>query len=144
MSTNDRLAVAADQGRTDIRSRLSALWMALMLIYIYADILGFYTPGVIDGVRTGTIGAVSITSGFLLIMAIWMAVPGVMIYLSLTLPCRINRVTNIVVGIVSLVMLVATFFAGDLSVRYAFQALLEAAFIVVIVRSAWKWVVTRP
>ena len=31
--------------KIDIKIKLSALWIALMFLYTYADILGFYAPG---------------------------------------------------------------------------------------------------
>ena len=110
-----------------------------MLIYIYADIVGFYSPGNIKKVISGEIGGIQITEGFLFVMAVWMAIPSVMVFLSLKLKANANRLVNIVVGIVSLVILGATFFAGDFSARYTFQAILEGVLIVLIVWYAWKW-----
>ena len=72
-------------------------------------------------------------------MAIWMAIPSVMVFLSLTLKARANRWANIIVGIVSVVMLGATFFAGELSIRYLVQAMVEGVLIASIVWHAWKW-----
>ena len=50
-----------------------------------------------------------------------------------------NRWVNIIVGIVSMVVLGATFFAGEISARYTFQAVLEGVLIALIVWHAWKW-----
>ena len=121
------------------RIKLSALWVTLMLFYIYADILGFYTPGVIEKVVSGEIEGVQITDGFLLSMAIWMAVPSVMVFLSLTLKANLNRWLNIIAGLVSMIALGATFFVGDFSARYTFQAVVEGTLMVSIMWSAWKW-----
>ena len=63
----------------------------------------------------------------------------IMVFLSLTLEARANRWTNIIIAIISVVVLVATFFAGQLSFRYGFHALLEGVFIVLILWHAWKW-----
>jgi len=125
--------------RINIKMKISAFWVTLMLFYIYADILGFYTPGVIAKVVSGEIGGVQITEGFLLVMAVWMAIPSVMVVLSLTLKPKANRLFNIIAGLVSIVMLGATFFAGDFSIRYAFQAVVEVMLMIAIVWNAWKW-----
>jgi len=122
-----------------VKIKLSAIWVTLMLFYIYADIVGFYSPGNIKKVISGEIGGIQITEGFLFVMAVWMAIPSVMVFLSLKLKANANRLVNIVVGIVSLVILGATFFAGDFSARYTFQAILEGVLIVLIVWYAWKW-----
>lgn len=125
--------------KVNVKIKLSALWVTLMLFYIYADILGFYSPGVIEKVMSGKIGGVQVSAGFLLIMAIWMAVPSLMVYLSLTLKANANRWVNLIAGILSFLMLAATFFAGELSARYIFQAIVEGMLIVAIVWSAWSW-----
>ena len=125
--------------KINVKLKLSALWVTLMLFYIYADIVGFYTPGHIEKVVSGEIGGIQITNAFLFVMAIWMAIPSVMVFLSLMLKANVNRWVNIIVGIVSMVVLGATFFAGEISARYTFQAVLEGVLIALIVWHAWKW-----
>lgn len=139
MDTNAKTISILDDVKVNVRIKLSALWITLMLFYIYADILGFYTPGNIESVVAGEIGGVQITEGFLFVMAIWMAIPSVMVFLSLTLKASVNRWVNILVGILSIVALAATFFVGEFSARYTFQAILEAVLIASIVWQAWRW-----
>ena len=139
MITNNNTARALDDIKINVKLKLSALWVTLMLFYIYADILGFYTPGTIENVVSGEIGCVQITAGFLLVMAIWMAVPSVMVFLSLALKAKVNRWVNIVAAIVSMLVLGATIFAGEFSVRYTFQAVVEGVLMVLILWYAWKW-----
>ena len=139
MNTNKKTAITFSDVKISVKIKLSALWVTLMIFYIYADILGFYTPGNIENVVSGEIGGVQITNAFLFVMAIWMAVPSVMVFLSLTLQANANRWLNIIVGIVSMVALVATFFAGEISARYTFQAIVEGVLIALIVWHAWKW-----
>ncbi len=139
MNTYQKSARTFEDVQINIKIKLSALWVTLMLFYIYADILGFYSPGVIENVVSGEVGGVQITAGFLFVMAIWMAIPSVMVFLSLTLKAHANRWVNIIAGFLSIVALVATFFAGELSARYTFQAVVEGVLIAWIVWSAWKW-----
>jgi hypothetical protein len=139
MNTNKETAKTLEDVKVNVRINLSALWVTLMLFYIYADILGFYTPGNIEKVVSGEIGGIQITEGFLFVMAIWMAIPSIMVFLSLTLKANANRWANIIVGIVSFLALGATFFAGEVSARYTFQAIAEGVLIALIVWQAWKW-----
>ena len=139
MNANKIAARILEDVRVNVRIRLSALWITLMLFYIYADILGFYTPGVIEDVISEEIGGVQITEGFLFVMAIWMAIPSLMVILSLALRPTVNRWVNIIVGLISIVMLGASFFAGSISVRYLFQAIVEGVLMVWIVGQAWWW-----
>lgn len=139
MRTDDKLVGALQDVKVNVKSRLSALWVALMFLYVYADVLGFYSPGVMAAVTSGELGSVRITPGFLLVMAVWMAVPSALVFLTLILPAKANRLTNIVAGIVSVAALIAASFAGEISAHYLFQAVIEAALIVAIVWQAWKW-----
>ena len=139
MSTNKIYGRNLEDVKVNVRIKLSALWITLMLFYIYADILGFYTPGVIEKVVSGEIEGVQITDGFLLSMAIWMAIPSVMVVLSLTLKAKANRWLNIIAGLVSIIALGATFFVGEFSARYTFQAVVVGMLMVWIVWSAWTW-----
>ncbi len=125
--------------KINVKIKLSVLWVTLMLFYIYADILGFYTPGVIEKVVSGEIEGVQITEGFLLSMAIWMAIPSVMVFLSLTLKANVNRLLNIIAGFISIIALGTTFFVGEFSARYTFQAIVETVLIASIIWNALRW-----
>jgi hypothetical protein len=139
MNTSNNKAMILRDTKIDIKIILSALWVTLMLFYIYADILGFYTPGIIEGVVSGEVGSMPITQGFLFVMAIWMALPSLMVFLSLVLKASANRWVFIITAILSLAVLAATFLVGDISMRYAFQAIVEVLLIVAIIWQAWKW-----
>jgi hypothetical protein len=139
MNTNKNAARTLEDMKINVKIKLSALWVTLMLFYIYADILGFYTPGNIEKIMLGEIGGIQITEGFLLIMAVWMAIPSVMVFLSLTLKADVNRWVNIIVAVLSIVALAATFLVGEFSMRYTVQAIVEAVMIVLIVWYAWRW-----
>jgi hypothetical protein len=110
-----------------------------MFLYTYGDILGFYTPGILEQLMSGEAEGIQITELFLFVMAIWMAIPSLMVFLSLALNANANRRANIVIGIVSAIALGATFFAGQFSVRYALHAIVEGVLIALIVWQAWKW-----
>lgn len=139
ISTSNKSSLVFEDVKIDVKVKLSALWVTLMIFYIYADILGFYTPGVITDLIAGEIGGIQITEGFLSIMAIWMAIPSVMIIISLMLKSKANRWVNFIAGILSFAVLLSTFFVGEISTRYTFQAVVEAVLIALILWHAWKW-----
>lgn len=123
----------------NVKITLSALWAGLMFLYTYGDILGFYTPGTIEELVAGNAGKVQLTEGFLVIMAIWMAIPSVMIVLTLVAMADVNRWLNMVLAVLSLLALAATFLAGEVGPRYVIQAAVEAVLIVAILLQAWAW-----
>jgi hypothetical protein len=144
MPTSDGATKLLEDSKVSVKLKLSALWAALMFLYTYGDILGFYTPGTIEDLISGKAGAIQITDAFLIVMAAWMAIPSVMVFLSLSLKVKANRWSNIVLATVSMLMLAATFFAGEFSVRYAFHALVEGVLIMLIFWHAWNWPAVNP
>jgi hypothetical protein len=76
----------------DIQLKLSALWVALMLTYLLGDVLRFYS----GDFKPGIIGGVAMTQAMWLGVAIVMAIPIVMVFLSLVLDPPANRWLNLV------------------------------------------------
>ena len=78
---------------------LSVLWASVTLCYLYGDYFGLYVPGkiqqLLDG-RMGPLGAV--TQQVLLGTATMMAIPSLMVVLSLVLVPRVSRWLNIIAG----------------------------------------------
>jgi hypothetical protein len=97
MNTNKKTTELEDV-KINVKIKLSALWVAVMFLYVYADVRGFYETGFIEGVIAGDAGGFQITQVFLLVSAILMAVPSVMVFLSLTLKAKVNRWVNIMHG----------------------------------------------
>ncbi|MFX1307514.1 MAG: DUF6326 family protein [Promethearchaeota archaeon] len=79
------------------------------------------------------------TSAFLLSSAILMAIPSLMVFLSLTLKAKVNRPTNIIIGIVLSIILLTTFFTGNNPVYYILYGAIEGLLLVLIILQAWKW-----
>ncbi len=119
----------------DVKIKLSALWVALMLTYLLGDVLRIFSGDFI----AGEIGGEAIDPLMYLGLAILMVIPILMVFLSLTLGYKANRRANIVVAIF--------FFAFNLiglptypSVYDKFLIVVGLVFNVLIVRYAWKWV----
>ncbi len=69
-----------------------------------------------------------------------MALPSIMVFLSLTLKAKLNRLVNIIVGIFHIIVLVGSLFVGGgIWAYYALYMVFEAVFIILIVWTAWKW-----
>jgi hypothetical protein len=125
--------------KIDVKIKLSALWVVLMFCYTYADILGFYAPGNIEELMAGEIAGIPMTQGVLLGSAVLMAIPSAMVFLSLALKARANRLVNIIAGLVYMGVLGSTFFTGRNPAYYIFYAIGKALLIALIVWHAYKW-----
>ena len=137
--TNQKTAIVFEDIKINVKVKLSAFWITLMFLYIYADILGFYAPGNIEELLSGEIAGIRMTQELLLGSAILMVVPSAMVFLSLTLPARTNRLVNIIVAIIYLVVLGSTFLTGRNSTYYILFGILQAALLALVVWHAWKW-----
>ena len=124
----------------NVKFKLSALWVTLMFFYLYADVLTFYQPGALEEIIAGKLGGVQINQAFSLTAAIVMAIPSVMVFLSLTLKAKANRWTNIIVGIYSAgLLLVTVLLAKAFDPHYILYDIIEAVLIALILWYAWKW-----
>jgi len=139
MNRSTKPANPLENVKIDVKAKLSALWVALMFFYIYADILLFYRQGHVEGLIAGETGGMKITPAFVLGSAVVMAIPSVMVFLSLALKATVNRWANIGVGVVYVVVLGATLLVGKITADSLLYAVVEAVLIALIVWHAWKW-----
>ena len=122
--------------KINVKFKLSALWVALMFLYLYNDVFGSFRQDQVEKVLSGEIGLNQVS---LFGAAILMAIPIFMIFLSLSLPAKVNRRVNIIVGIAYAVVLVLVMLVPETWAYYVFYEILEVVFIALIVWYAWKW-----
>jgi len=139
MYTNTKYPKKLKDEKVNIKIKLSALWIALMFCYTYADILGFYAPGNIEELLSGEIAGIQMTQGLLVGSAILMVVPSIMVFLSMALKAKENRLVNIIIGVVYIGVLGSTFFTGRNPAYYLLFATVKAMLLVSILWQAWKW-----
>ena len=124
--------------KINVKIKLSALWVVVMLCYLYGDVFGFFELGFIEEVIAGAPRGMPTTQESLLVTAILMAIPSFMVFLSLELKAKTNRWANIILGIFYTAVMVITM----LMTTYAYYVLLgivEAVSTALIVWIAWKW-----
>lgn len=125
-----------------VQAKLAAAWTSFVFLYAYVDILAFYKPGVIDDILIGVVWEFDITPTWAITVLTLLAVPIFMVVLSMALPARINRITNLIVA--SAQVPFAAFNAvGQLGESWMFYYLLAVALELIvlafILRSAWTW-----
>ncbi len=127
--------------RMPVQAKLAAAWTSLMFFVIYIDYFHLYQPGAIDQIRGGGIFEFDITPTLVTIFLVVIGIPALMVMLSMTLPARVNRATNLVVA--SLYIPVMVFNAAgasrDWAFYYALSIGLEVLILAFILRSAWTW-----
>ena len=127
-----------DDPPVPVRSKLAALWAAVMFLYVYVDIIGFYEPGTIDGILAGRVWTLDITPAWALGALILMTAPILMTVLCLTLPAAAARWSNLVVAPLFVVVSLGNAI-GETWLYFWFGAVVEAALLLLVVRYAWTW-----
>ena len=124
-----------------VQAKLAAAWTSLMFLVIYIDYFHLYQPGEIDEIRSGVIFAFDISGILMSIFFVIIEIPALMVMLSMALPSRVNRATNLVVA--SLYVPIMVFNAAGATWDYAFYYALtigvEVLLLAFILRSAWTW-----
>ena len=122
----------------DVRMKLSALWVSMMLLYIYADILSLFRPGQVEEMIDGRMGPFPVTQGSLMTASILMIIPAVMVFLSITLMPAGNRWVNIVFGALYTIVNISNLI-GEIWIYYISFGVVEIALTLLIIWYAWKW-----
>lgn len=131
---------ALQNDKIDIKIKLSSLWIAVMFIYVYADIKTLFQPEIPEQIISGVMGGMTISQGFLFAAAILMSIPPIMIILSLILRPNINRWINIVVSSLHIILIIITrFVPSKIWYYYIYYQSIEAIFHFLIIWYAWRW-----
>jgi hypothetical protein len=122
-----------------IKTRLTTLWIFVILNYLYADLLGLMDPNLLKQFLTGTVGTMAITQEFLLAASILMESAMIMVVLSLFLNRRWNRWANMAAALLHTGAVGASLFVGTATMYYVFFSTIEILTTLAIVWLAWTW-----
>ncbi|MBM3455784.1 MAG: hypothetical protein FJX80_11640 [Bacteroidetes bacterium] len=124
--------------KVSVKLKLASLWTSFMFLYNYVDYFALYMPSKIDDITKGKVFVFDITQGFIFTALFLATIPIVMIFLSLVLPAKINRWTNIIVAMVFIPYMLFNL-AGEAWVHMYFAAAVEVILLCLIIRYAYKW-----
>jgi hypothetical protein len=141
MTTRTNTPNLLDPAPVSVRVKLAAAWTSFMFLYVYVDVLNFYKPGVVDGILDGLVWRFEVSPTLLTVMLASVMIPAVMVTLSVTLPARLNRVTNLVIA--TLLIPYSLFNAAGTTPEwvpfYVLSIGVELVLLGFILRSAWTW-----
>ncbi|MFJ6002395.1 DUF6326 family protein [Arthrobacter sp. NPDC092385] len=143
MRTRQATTTFEDQ-RIPVKAKLAAAWTSFMFLYVYVDILAFFKPGVVDDILVGVVWKFDISQALLTAFLALMAIPIFMIVLSMTLPARANRITNLTVASVQVPFAAFNAVGESWTYFYGLGVVLEVIVLALILRYAWTWPRTAP
>lgn len=126
-----------EEYRTPAKLKLAALWASTMFCYIYGDYFGLYVAGTLADMNHGSMGPLGhATSGVLTAVSLMMAIPSLMVALSLLLPASICRWACIVLGLFYTAIMAVSLPGSELfyKVLAAIEMTLTLAITVVAIR----------
>jgi len=126
--------------QVDVKLVLSALWIAMLFVFAYVDIFGFYRADVLDAALDGKVATTAFTVNqiFLTLTLVYILLPTLMVVLSLLLKPRVNRIINIVASLLYVLSIIVSCI-GEQWTYYILGSIVEAILLVAIARAAWKW-----
>lgn len=124
--------------KVNVKFKLASLWVCFMFLYIYVDYFALYMPKKIEDITKGKVFVFDITQGFILVALVLATIPILMIFLSLILPAKINRLTNIIVAIILIPYMLFNL-VGEAWLHMYFAAIIEVVLLGLIIRYAWNW-----
>jgi hypothetical protein len=124
----------------DVKIVLSALWIAMLFVFAYVDIIGFFRADVLEAALDGKVAstAVTVNQVFLTFTLIYILLPTLMVVLSLLLKPQVNRIVNIVVSLLYMITIIVLAI-GETWTYYVLGSVIEVILLVAIARTAWKW-----
>jgi hypothetical protein len=124
--------------KVSVKLKLAMLWASFMFLYIYVDYFHLYMPGALKDMLAGKVFVFEVTQAFLLAALISVTIPALMISLSVALPAKVNRWTNIIIAVVYIPYTLFNL-AGEAWIHMVFGAAVEVLLLCLIIRYAWKW-----
>ena len=125
--------------KVNVKLKLAALWVSFMFLYIYVDYFHLYMPGMVNNILQGQVFVFEITQAFLLAALVSVTIPALMIFLSISLPAIVNRMTNIIVAAVYIPYTLFNLVGETPWIHMLFGAAIEVVLLCLIIRYAFKW-----
>jgi Family of unknown function (DUF6326) len=120
-----------------VRTKISALWIAMLFLFAYGDIFGFFVPGRLEEIIRGEVSGIEITDVFLFAVSIYVVIASLMIFLTLLLKPAVSRWLNVVLPILFIASIVGSAFGEG--AYYWFLSIVESALLVLVIGYAWRW-----
>ncbi len=121
----------------DVRLQISALWITVLMIFAYVDLFSLYRPDVRTGLDAGKVHIFDVAEGFLFFTTLYVTIPALMIFLSLVLSQRWNRIANFTLAGLYAVTIVGS--AVGEWWYYMFGSGVEVVLLLIIMQRSWVW-----
>ena len=119
------------------RIKIAALWASMMFVFAYVDLFSLYRADIRADLEAGKMSAFTVGQAFLFGVTLYIALPSLMVFLSLVLPVKITRIANIALPVIYGLTIVGGA-VGEWN-YYILGSAIEVALLVGIAYYAWAW-----
>jgi MFS family permease len=120
---------------------MAALWATTMMIFAYVDLFSLFRPDFRAALDQGKVFVFDVGQPFLLGVTIYVIIPSLMIYLSLVMPRRLNRVVSIsLAGLYAITIVGGA--VGEWS-YYVLGSVVEVVLLALVIHHSWTWRVPK-
>ena len=121
----------------DVRIRMAGLWATTMMIFAYVDLFSLFRPDFRAALDQGKVFVFDVGQPFLLGATIYVIIPSLMIYLSLVMPRRLNRIVSIsLAGIYAITIVGGAI--GEWN-YYVLGSAVEFVLLALVIHHSWSW-----
>lgn len=124
--------------KVNVKLKLASLWATLMFIIIYLDYFHLYMPGSLNDMLAGKVHVFEVSQVFLVAALGMISAPALMIFLSVVLPAKLNRLFNIGVAAINVPLLLFNL-DGVAWTHMIIGAAIQMILLGFILSYAWKW-----
>ena len=126
-----------DPSPVNVRMKIAGLWTSMLFVFAYVDLFSLYRADVRADIEAGRIGGFTVNQSFLLGTTVYVVIPALMVFFTLVLRPRVNRIANIALSIVYALTIVAGAI-GEWN-YYVLGSAIEVALLGAIAYYAWSW-----
>jgi hypothetical protein len=131
-----------DDPPVSTRVKLSMLWVSMLFVFAYVDLFSLYREDFRASLEAGEIAGFDIGQAFLLIVTVYIAVPSLMVFLTLVLRPGLTRVLSIVLSVFYALTILGSAI-GEWN-YFIFGSAIEIALLGTIGYYAWTWPKAEP
>ena len=126
-----------EPSNVSVRTKLSALWTSMLLVFAYVDLFSLYRPEFRADLAAGQVGGFTVNPVFLMGTTVYVVIPILMVVGALILQPGVNRITNLGLSMMYAITIAAGAI-GEWS-YYVLGSAIEVALLAAIAYYAWTW-----
>ncbi|MNL03338.1 hypothetical protein D3C87_1238720 [compost metagenome] len=125
--------------KINVKIKLAFLWASVTFLYLYGDYFELYVPGKTTGIIDGS--SLLNNPQKLFLASLLLAIPALMVGLSVSLKPLINKWLNIIFGLLftAIMLLIAVTSISEWRSFYVLYAIIESIVTSIIVWKAFNW-----